>query len=58
MASTIYLMFLFVVSIINKNAFVCLFLMHVFPSAFIGLIGVVKGSANITNIVEMSKTLT
>jgi hypothetical protein len=45
MASTIYLMFLFVVSIINKNAFVCLFLMHVFPSAFIGLIGVVKGGA-------------
>jgi len=58
MASTIYLMFLFVVSIINKNAFVHLFLMHVFPSAFIGLIGVVEGSATITNIVEMSKRLT
>jgi hypothetical protein len=44
MASIIYLMFLFVISIINKHAIVGLFLMHVFPSAFLGLIGVVKGS--------------
>jgi hypothetical protein len=31
--------------------------MHVFPSAFLGVIGVVKGSADIINIVEMSKRL-
>jgi len=46
MTSIICLLFLFVVSIISENAFVCLHLVLVLPSGFVVVINVAWGGTN------------
>jgi len=58
MVSTICLLFLFVASITSENAFVRLRLIPVLLGAFVLIIGVVQGGANIVDAIGASKWFT
>ncbi len=58
MVSTICLLFLFVASITSENAFVHLRLIPVLLGAFVLIIGVVQGGANIVDAIGVSKWFT